>query len=789
MYNRAVLTSHTDTPAGASTRADQGAPDHVHAASGSRPGTLFVLVALALLFLFSGFSALVYQIVWLRMLALVFGVTVYAASAVLTSFMGGLALGSWLGGRAAERVRHPLAAFAVVEIGIGLSALAVAAALDAAQAVYVAVHTQAPDALALLTFVRLVCAGAVLLVPTTLMGASLPLVSRYVSLRGGALASRVGILYAANTTGGIAGTLLAGFVLIGGIGIIATTRLAVAINLAIGVAALALAYAARGEQPAASPARPRALGSGTRVQRAVLAVLALAGFAGLALEVVWFRILVLFIPATTYAFTTMLATVLLGIAAGSAVAAAILPRMANPVRTLARVQVATGILAIVSMTLLVFSYRLGWRTSGMVQASIVAMLPATLLMGATFPLGLAIWLRGVSSGIGHRVGVLYAVNVCGAVAGALAGGFLLLPLLGTHASLLLLAAVYCGAGWLLITADAGRKAGGRMALSAVLLWAFAAATLPDIYDAVLARRYGPGERVMFRAEGVQTTATVHFQPNGQRVLYLDGLHQANDSEAMVRVHAEIGHLPMLLHPDPQQALVIGLGGGVTAGAVSTHRATVDVVELGASVVAAASFFAHVNGNLLERPNVRMRVDDGRNYLLTTHRKYDVLTADIIQPVHAGAGNLYSREYFTLARGVLGEGGLMMQWIGHREEEHYKLIMRTFLEVFPHATLWGDGTLMVGSTSPLRFSREGFERHLADPDTRFALARVRLDSFDALRERYTAGAEEMRRFVGGGPVLTDDRPLLEYHRSLRGGGAPVDVSGVRGDVERHIPTMP
>ena len=712
--------------------------------------------------------------------------TVYAASAVLTSFMGGLALGSWLGGRAAERLRSPLGAFGLVEIGIGLSALAVPFGLGLAESAYLVVSARAPDALPLLTLVRLVGAAAVLLVPTTLMGASLPLVSRHVALSGGAVASRIGLLYAANTTGGIAGTVLAGFVLIGGIGVAATTRLAVAINVLVGLAALGLAYGAR-TLPAASrgslvmPTGHRQ----NREQRAVLAVLGLAGFAGLALEVVWFRILVLFIPATTYAFTTMLGTVLLGIALGSALAAARLPRIRDPLTALARVQLATGLFTLLSMTLLVVSYELGWRTSGMVQACVVAMLPACTLMGVTFPLGLAVWLRG-GRDTGRRVGLIYAVNVCGAVAGALAGGFLLLPWFGTRASLLALAALYCAAGWLLIVAARGLRGSRGFAMAAAALWLVTALTLPDIYGAVLARRYGRGERLLFRAEGVQTTATVHFQPQGQRVLYLDGLHQANDSEAMVRVHAEIGHLPMILHPDPRQALVIGLGGGVTAGAVSTHpRTSVDVVELAASVVAAAPFFAHVNGDLLRRPHVTVRVDDGRNYLLTTARRYDVLTADIIQPVHAGAGNLYSREYFALARSVLADGGVMMQWIGHRDEEHYKLIMRTFLDVFPHATLWGDGTLMVGSTGPLQFSRRGYERHLEDQETRFALARVRLDTFDALLARYTAGPDEMRVFAGDGPLLTDDRPLLEYHRSLAAGGAPVDLSQLKGDVAQHV----
>jgi hypothetical protein len=203
------------------------------------------------------------------------------------------------------------------------------------------------------------------------------------------------------------------------------------------------------------------------------------------------------------------------------------------------------------------------------------------------------------------------------------------------------------------------------------------------------------------------------------------------------------------------------------------------------VVAAARLFSHVNGDVVNQPNVTLRVDDGRNYLQMTDRRYDVLTADIIQPIHAGAGNLYSQEYFSLARGVLRDRGLMLQWIGHRETTHYKLIMRTFLRVFPHATLWADGSLMVGSLGPLRISRAAFERRIGNPDILFGLSRVRLDAFEALIGRYTAGSDEMRRFVGEGAILTDDRPLLEFHRSLAGGDAPLDLSGLRGDVGRHV----
>ncbi len=746
--------------------------------------TFMRTASVAILFFLSGFSALVYQIAWLRMLALVFGVTVFAASAVLTSFMGGLALGSWLGGRQADRVRHPLRAFALVELGIAASALAVPILLVGAQSLYAVLHRLLPDAVVPLTIARLVCSALVLLVPTTLMGASLPLLSRYVGSRAEGNARRIGFLYSANTAGAILGSSLAGFVLIGTIGIASSTHLAAAVNVIVGLCAFALAVRSPDDAVRAQPEVELAPPV-SRASRAVIVVFALAGFAGLALEVVWFRVLLLFLPATTYAFTTMLSTVLFGIALGSFVGSDTVERSRDPARTLARIQIATGILAVLSMAGLARAYSAGWQSTGLLPACIVAMLPAATLMGATFPYGLAVWLRDGRAHVGSRVGLLYSVNVCGAVVGSLAGAFLLLPLAGSRGSLVLLGSVYVLSGCALVGASFGRRAAARTAITAGVMFAAAAATVPDLFSAVIAQRYGRGERQIFRSEGVQTTATVHRQPAGALVLYLDGLHQANDTAEMVRVHAEIGHLPMILHPRPSRALVIGLGGGVTAGAVTQHgRVATDIVELAGSVVAAAPFFAHVNNRVLEQPRVRLRTDDGRNYLALTSRRYDVVTADIIQPMHAGAGNLYSREYFTLARRAIKEQGVMLQWIGHREEVYYKLIMRTFLEAFPHATLWANGTLMVGSLEPLTISRSAYATRVADPDVRFALTQVRLDTFEALLARYTAGPEEMRRFAGEGTILTDDLPRIEYHRSTDG-GKPVDVSRLRGDVMRHV----
>jgi spermidine synthase len=290
-----------------------------------------------------------------------------------------------------------------------------------------------------------------------------------------------------------------------------------------------------------------------------------------------------------------------------------------------------------------------------------------------------------------------------------------------------------------------------------------------------------GERVLWREEGVQTTVAIH-QRGDMRVMYLDGMHQANDSPSTALVHHIIGALPVMMHPSPKTALVVGLGGGATPGAVARFpNLDVDVVELSRAVVDGSEFFRHINFDLLRRPNVQLRVDDGRNYVLTTRKRYDVVTADIILPRHAGAGALYAREYFQLVRSVLNEGGLALQWNGSETETQYKLVLRTFLEVFPHTTLWGDGTLMLGSLQPFELSQRGYEQRRQD--SRF----TELFNWDLeiLRRNYRAGPDELRRWVGDGPILTDDLPRLEYFLSLPKDDPPVDLRVLKGDIREIL----
>ncbi len=290
-------------------------------------------------------------------------------------------------------------------------------------------------------------------------------------------------------------------------------------------------------------------------------------------------------------------------------------------------------------------------------------------------------------------------------------------------------------------------------------------------------RFHRRESLVWRREGAQTTVGIHDRPGDppMRIMYLDGNHQANDSPATAFVHHRLGALPVMLHQRPRTALVVGLGGGATPGAVARLNVDVDVVELSQAVTEGAGYFANINFDLLERPNVRLHVDDGRNFLLMNRTKYDVVTADIILPRHAGAGSLYSKEYYELVRRSLADGGLVMQWNGGDSATEYTLLMRTFMAVFPHTTLWGDGSLMLGSTRPFTFSQAAYEaRRTGFEQFPWDLA--------TLKRIYVAGPDEVRAFVGEGPILTDDRPVIEYFLSLPKKDAPGGYTGRPGVFE-------
>jgi len=301
------------------------------------------------------------------------------------------------------------------------------------------------------------------------------------------------------------------------------------------------------------------------------------------------------------------------------------------------------------------------------------------------------------------------------------------------------------------------------------------------------------ERRIWREEGVQTSVAIHERRTGariqdrMRVMYLDGMHQSNDMRSTVFGHSRIGFLPTALHPHPTRALVVGLGAGTTPGAIAAFPGVqVDVVELSETVVRAAHYFRIPNQGVLTRPNVHLRVDDGRNFLLLSPPKqYDIITADVILPRHAGAANVYSVQYFELVKRALKDDGIVLQWNGGDTATEYALILRTFRQVFPDMTLWGDGSLMIGTKRPLTVDLDAYRRKLADPAVAKVLASYNLDAEDKLLRQFVAAPADVRALVGEGPVTTDDHPLVEYFLSRPQGEAPMDLSNTYGDVRPFV----
>jgi spermidine synthase len=750
-------------------------------------------------------------VLWLRTLGWVFGVTVFAASTVWATFMAGLAAGSLGAGRLGDRVRNPLRWFGFTEILIGATALGTPAVQAALQRVYVDVYPSLPEGIGALTAVRFAIAFAVLIVPTALMGATLPLVVKASAFRSSGLREQVGILYGSNAAGAIVGTIAAGLYLIPTRGIQGSFYVAAGLNLAVGLAAVALSFVASGDENAAAAPSPRgtvrppheadamadlpAARLSPHALVTILGVFTLSGVVSLALEVVWFRVLTLFVRPTVYGFAVMLATILGGIALGSYLVTPALGRRIRWMPALAIIQMAAGIAIVLSFGPLTYlnplSERLtpmleGWMPGYLVyplSGSLLAIFPTALLMGLAFPVGLHLWATCGGGNQRHtaaRIGTFYSMNVAGAIAGSLLAGFVLLPQLGSRTSMAVLASLTFGAGLLLLAASDLRRT-VRLAAGALTSIMFVAALwrAPDPFAEFVAQRY-PGQQVIWQDESVETTVVVHERSGGELSLTVNGNHEASTGGTMTYVHRRIGHLPMAIHPSAREALVIGLGGGATAGAVSIHDGvSVDIVELSAGVVRGAEFFESINYGVLKRPNVRVRVDDGRNYLMLTPKRYDVVTADVIIPIFAGSGNLYSVEYFRLMRRVLNAGGLVLQWVSGTEAE-YKLITRTFLSVFPHSTAWVNGGLLVGSAEPLRLKRSDFDWKLEAPGRAQGLRDLGIESFDALLAAFTAGPDELRAFVGEGPLLTDDRPLAEYFLSLPRDREP-DLTTLVGDV--------
>ncbi len=782
--------------------------------------SIALLLALAAAVL-SGAAALVYEVVWLRMLGLVVGHAVDALTAVLAAFMAGLALGAMLFGRFAGRLRQPLMTCAWVEVGVAGSAVMLPVGLAWLMPASLSLRHTFDLSYEGFGVSQVALACALLLMPAMLMGGTLPLLSQ--GLSGGAEkpARVAGGLYAANTAGAVLGALAAGYWLLPALGNRATGWMAGCANL--GAAALLVVAAGRKKlatPPQPAPASSRASSpvsspafstneSARASARWISAAIAVSGAVTMIFEVAWTRALSLIIGSSTYAFTAVLVAVLIGLAAGSGGYVWLRgSRPATPA-TFATVQAAVGLSAAgvllgfehVPDLLLIglrWSDAPGWVALLDLLLSVGALLLVTLCIGATFPCALAAT-AGRASAMGRQVGRLYAVNTAGAVAGVLLGGLVLVPGVGLHGSLkiaIIASLVTAAALW----TEAGRR-GRWPQVGAALVAAGLVALLPpwdarvmSAAPAVYAKTFlGDEERrslrelvtqeeVLFYRDGKSgSVAVTRFGP--RTILRINGKVDASTGSDMP-TQLMLAHLPLLAHPAPHDVFVLGLGSGVTAAAVLAHPVElVDVLELEPAVIEASRFFAAAQGRSLADPRLRMVVGDGRSFLRATSARYDVIISEPSNPWIQGMAGLFSVEFFTQARERLRPGGVMLQWLQtyNLAPEDLRMVVATFRSVFPVTSVWqpfvGD-LLLLGrmEASPLDL-RNVRARWDALPGLRADFERMPMGSWAGLLGSFVLGEADAARLADGARLNTDDRLPLEWSapRSLYLDTTPTNVA--------------
>ena len=743
------------------------------------PYTRSVPFALVLaLFFVSGATSLVYEVVWTRRLTVVFGSGLFATSTILAMFMGGLALGAWWLGRGADRRIDPLGYYGWLEIGIGIYALLVPFLQTGMIPVYRVVYGMSDGASWMINATRVGLCAAVFVVPTVLMGATLPALARFVTHGPGGIGARIGRLYAINTWGAVVGCLATGFLFVEWLGLRGSELTAAAANLAVGACAIFLGRHARRigatlqpelpvEPLSVAPARDRTL---------VLVAYALSGFTALAYEVIWARFLTFFLGNSTYAFTTMLGTFLIGLALGALVGARFVDRLRDPFGTFAVIEWLIGLSMAVALVVYPSTPRVyaflsevlpgrGWGEMIALHfaAGFLILVAPALLLGAAFPLAGRLYLAG-SRRVGSEIGALYAANTLGAVLGSLAAGFLLVPRLGFRGSVLLIV----GLNALIAASLALRSRRLRIAVptAAILLVVGAVVAVPrDIFLSTIQRAF-PHEKIIHYEEEPSATVFVTRTRDDERWVHFSD-RRASGGTMNLPGHRIWGHLPAMLSEKRESALVICFGSGITLGAVATHPfKRIVCAEISEGIRDAAAFFPENHG-VLDDPRVQLVTDDGRNVLLGTRESFDVIVSEPPLLETAGVVNLFTREFYELVRTRLNPGGVFCQWVPSFEftRDEHALVIRTFLEVFPDATFWGSplyaDTMLIGSNEPIRIDVERIAERFGDRRVRRDLAEAQIDGPAELLGYFGLGADGLRRYAGDGPILTDDRTILDF----------------------------
>jgi len=796
----------------------------------SRPSLPFAVLACCLLA--SGAAALIYEVLWLREMSLVMGHTVYALAAILTAFLGGLTLGAFLGGRWTERRGASLSLYAGLELAIAGSALLVPFLTRGLSPVIGVVYRHLGDAFAAYNLVQFLLCGLVVLPPTICMGATLPIVSEILLRSRREIGVDAGALYAANSSGGVLGAGAAGFVLLPALGMNVTALAAAALNVAAAAAAYWLARRDGGERTArehdagtrdreihpgdgdadaqaAWTATPRPGGGSGEARawpapgpRLLIALYAAFGFANLALEVGWARLVSLSIGSTTQGFTIILVTYIAGLALGSFVLPRLPPSRREPVGTIVALHATIALWSLGSLAYLGrLPERIAHLPHGGESHRFTALLATetvlvtttiaipTLAMGGVFPVMATLVRRSVPSS-GRAVGLSYAANSIGNIVGAFVAGFVLVPAFGMRGTIVL-SAVVTGAVALgyLVPAMQARRAMATVTAAALATAIAVMTRAAPAWNRQLVTS-GPyfhgqdlGTLIDYR-EGASAVVAVK-QIGNQRIMQVGGIREATSGSSLPNF---LGHLAMLVHGPERDVLVVGLGSGTTLASVLKHPVEhVDCVEISPEVVAAArEHFAALVGSPLDDPRVRVIIGDGRNHVRHSGLRYDVIVSQPSYPWVSGAGGLFTREFFRDVHDHLMPGGVATAWFTAESEPGKRSVIHAWTDAFAEAYLFESknvDALLLGLRDPAPLSAATIAAGFRIPAVQRDLAQLGTADPAALLGSLVAGPAALRRYGAGAPSNTDENGWVEF-QGLR--DLTSDAASSRARVEREDP---
>jgi spermidine synthase len=732
----------------------------------------FKYKAIVFLYFCSGISALIYEIIWARMLGLVVGTAVTAWASILVAYMGGMAFGSFLGGRIADRAPYPLLLFAVCEFGIGLTGIL-------SPSLFYGIR-QLSIALPQFSGLQILISIMGLIIPTIFMGATFPLISRVVIKEKQSTARTIALIYSANVFGAITGTVLAGFFLMPVYGMALSVRSAAILNFIIVFLSLAIYKNYEANNKGSDSIREMETSTDGKGNPLWLfpIVLVCSGFCTMAFEVLWSRVLVFFLTSTTYSFTVTLSVVLGGLAVGGMAATIISKSRQKKIWVFGMLNFIGlyGFSILLLLPVLDTIIHLNetavnnvwWHWIGVRYAACCALIfPPAFCIGVIYPLAMGESCR-VFNSIGRSIGLLSSLNTIGGIAGSLTAAFILVPLLGIQHSIMVIALICCLAGWGLIGWGRNdRRVWAAAPIVVSLIAGLFLLKLSNVQPMIHYRKTvgnNKNIRVISYKEDVVASVAVLESPK-DRKLNIDGFNAAGT------YHYEymhlLAHLPALLCASPDTALVICFGTGTTCGTIAQYPQVkyVDCVEISPAVIGAAEYFSNVNYYVTKNPKVHISIGDGRNHLLGTKRHYDCITLEPMLPYMASATNLYSADFYKLCRSRLTKQGIMAQWAPMHSltKKEYRMLIGTFASVFPHTSVWllGSEALLVGCVDSLRIDVDLLKNRMSQQAPMADLDKISIKDPARLFACFIMDEKKVKEFIGDEPVISDDRHGLEF----------------------------